>query len=115
VQGRWLHARHVEWKWRLVGSVGREVVGGRAAVAHAGPASGCRLESLHTGGCCMCGAWKSRGRWQRSVVTALGSDGHDRALSEHTPGAVGLSGRYCSTGSSPIRCTVFFSNYSNFA
>jgi hypothetical protein len=72
VQGRWLHARRVERKWRLVGSVGREVAGGRAVVTHAGLASGRRLEALHTGGCYMCGAWKSGGRWQRSAVTALG-------------------------------------------
>jgi hypothetical protein len=30
VQGQWLHARCMEWKWRLVGSVDREVAGGRA-------------------------------------------------------------------------------------
>jgi hypothetical protein len=108
VQGRWLHARHVEWKWRLVGSVGREVAGGRVAVAHTGPASGHRLDLLHTGGCCMCGAWKSGGRWQRSAVMALGGGDHNRAMSEHAPGAVGLSGQYCSTGPGPIRCTIFF-------
>jgi hypothetical protein len=90
VQGRWLHARHVERKWRLVGSVGREVAGGHAAVEHAGPASGRRLEALDMGGCCMCGAWKSGGRWQRSVVTALGGGPN----SAHS---------------------VVFSNYSNFA
>jgi hypothetical protein len=50
VQSRWLHARRVEWKWRLVGNVGHEVVGGRAAVAHAGPVSGRWLDALHTVG-----------------------------------------------------------------
>jgi hypothetical protein len=47
-----------------------EVAGGRAAVMHAGPASGHRLETLHMSGRCMCGAWKSGGSWQRSVGTA---------------------------------------------
>jgi hypothetical protein len=70
VQGRWLHARRVEQKWRLVGSVGREVAGGRVAVAHVGPASGRRLETLHTSGRCMRGAWKSGGSWQRSAEMA---------------------------------------------
>jgi hypothetical protein len=68
-----LHARRMEQKWWLDGSVGREMAGGRAAVPHAGPASERRLEALHTGGGCMCGAWKSGGRWQRSAGTALGS------------------------------------------
>jgi hypothetical protein len=65
----WLHVRHVERKWRLVGSVGCEVAGDRAAVTRAGPVSGRRLEALHKGGGCMCGAWKLGGRWQRSAGT----------------------------------------------
>jgi hypothetical protein len=36
-------------------------------------------------------------------------------LSEHVPGTVGLSSRYCSTGSGLIRCTLLFFNYSIFA
>jgi hypothetical protein len=70
VQGRWLHARCVERKWQLVGSVDREVAGGRAAVAHVEPASRHRLETLHTSGRCMRGAWKSGGSWQWSAGTA---------------------------------------------
>jgi hypothetical protein len=47
-------------------------------------------------------------------VAVVGGDGNlaaavtTRTLSEHAPGAVGLSGRYCSTGPGPIRCTVLF-------
>jgi hypothetical protein len=37
------------------------------------------------------------------------------ALSKRALGAVGLSGQHCSTGPGPIRCTVLFCNYSNFA
>jgi hypothetical protein len=58
------------WRWRLVGSADREVAGGRAAVTHPGPASEQRLETLHTSGHCMHGAWKSGGSWQRLAGTA---------------------------------------------
>jgi hypothetical protein len=69
VHGWWLHVRRMERKWRLVGSVGREVAGDHEAITRAGPASGHRLEALHTGGGCMCGAWRPGGRWQRSAGT----------------------------------------------
>jgi hypothetical protein len=105
VHGRWLHARRVERKWRLVGSVGREVAGGRAAVVHVGPASRHRLEMLHTSDCCMCGAWKSGGIWQRSAGMATQ---RWRSRPRRCPNAVGLSSGYCSTGSGPIWCTVCF-------
>jgi hypothetical protein len=58
------------WRWWLVGSADREVVSSRATVTHAGPASGHRLEMLHTIGRCMCGAWKSGGNWQLSAGMA---------------------------------------------
>jgi hypothetical protein len=78
----WLHVQHVERRWQLVGSVGRqrrlEVAGGRAAATRARSESGRRLEALHTGGGYMCGAWSRKaagsGRWGRQ----LGGGGHDR-------------------------------------
>jgi hypothetical protein len=104
------------WRWRLVGSADREVAGSHAPVTHVGPASGCRLETLHTSGRCMRGSWKSGGSWQRSAGTATQWwRSRPGALSERAPGAVGLSGRHCSTGPGPILCTVLFCNYSNFA
>jgi hypothetical protein len=54
-------------------------------------------------------------------LAAIGGDGNSAVvvatgvLSERVPGAVVLSGRHCSTGPGPIRCTVLFCNYSNFA
>jgi hypothetical protein len=48
------------------------------------------------------------------LVAGVGGDGIRRravatgTLSERAPSVVGLSGGYCSTGSSPIRCTVCF-------
>jgi hypothetical protein len=60
VHGRWLHAQRVERWWQLVSSVGREVAGGRAAIARARSQLGRRLEaSLTDGG--MGGAWSLRG------------------------------------------------------
>jgi hypothetical protein len=66
------------WRWRLVGSADREVAGGRAAVTHTGPAFERRLETLHTSGRCMRGAWKSGGSWQRSAGWQLGGGDRDR-------------------------------------
>jgi hypothetical protein len=66
-----------EWKWRLVGRVGREVAGGCAAVAHMGPASGHQLGALHTG-------WQLHvqhveRRWRLiGSGRQLGGDGHDQ-------------------------------------
>jgi hypothetical protein len=83
---------------------------------HAMPASGRQLGALHTG-------------WQLPVqrveaerqVAVVGGDGNLAAvvatgtLSEHAPGAVGLSGQYCSTEPAPFGAKCCFSNYSNFA
>jgi hypothetical protein len=74
----------VEQKWRLVGSVGREVAGGRAAVAQALVIDIAHEWPLH--------AWGVEVGRQLAVV---GGDGNSAvaiaigALSERAPGAVG--------------------------
>jgi hypothetical protein len=103
VQGQWLHVQRVEWKWRLVGSVDRQVGGGRAAIAYTGPASGRQLGALHTG-------WqlhvhRVERRW-RLVGSGwqLGGGSRDRDAVRTRAGC----GRYYSTGPGPIQCTVLF-------
>jgi hypothetical protein len=123
VHGRWLHVQRMERWWQLVSNVGREVAGGRAAVARARSQPGRRLEASLTGGG-MGGAWSSRGsrdtrrRQRREAGSGRNSSGSARCRAERgqkTSAIRNRLGRYCSTGSSPIRCTVSFCNYSNFA
>jgi hypothetical protein len=123
VHGRWLHVQRVERWWQLVSSVGREVAGGRAAVARARSQPGRRLEASLTGGG-MGGAWSSRGsrdmrrRQRREANSGRNSGGSTRCRAERsrkTPAIRNRPGRYCSTGPGPIQCTVSFCNYSNFA
>jgi hypothetical protein len=74
--------QRVEQRWRLVGNVGRqhclEVASGRAAVARTRPESGRRLEALHTGGGCMCGAWSQEAAGSDRRGWQLGGGEHDR-------------------------------------
>jgi hypothetical protein len=111
-----------QW-WQLVSSVGREVAGGRAAVARARSLPGRRLEASLTGGG-MGGAWSSRGsrdtrrRQWREAGSGQNSGGSACCRAERgrkMPAVRNRLGRYCSTGPGPIRCTVSFCNYSNFA
>jgi hypothetical protein len=87
VHGRWLHTQHVERWWQLVSSVGREVAGGRAAVALARSQPGRWLEASLTGGG-MGGAWSSRGsrdtrcRLQREAGSGRNSGGSARCHTE---------------------------------
>jgi hypothetical protein len=99
------------------------VAGGRAAVVHARSQSERRLEASLTGGG-MCGAWSRRGsrdtrHRQRSEAGKVGTAAARRAVALRAVGRRRLSetdwGRYCSTGPGPIRCTISFCNYSNFA
>jgi hypothetical protein len=123
VHGQWLHVQRVERWWQLVSSVGREVAGGRAAVARARSQPGRRLAASLTGGG-MGGAWSLRGsrdmrrRQRREAGSGRNSGGSARCRADHswkTPAFRNRLGQYCSTGPGPIRCTVSFCNYSNFA
>jgi hypothetical protein len=100
--------------------VGREVAGGRAAIARARSQPGRRLEALLIGGG-MGGAWSSRGsrdtqrRQRREAGSGQNSGGSVRSHAERgrkTPAVRNRLSRYYSTGPGPIRCTVSFCNYS---
>jgi hypothetical protein len=56
--------------------------------------------------CVARGSREAGGRGRQGRHSTAG--GHDRALSEYVPHAVGLSGWYCSTRPGPIGCTVLF-------
>jgi hypothetical protein len=115
--------QRVEQWWQLVSSIVCEVAGGRATVARVRSQPGRRLEASLTGGG-MGGAWSSRGsrdtrhRQRREAGSGRNSGGLARCRAERgrkMPAVRNRLGRYYSTGLGPIRCTVSFCNYSNFA
>jgi hypothetical protein len=93
---------------------GAEVAAGRAAVARARPESGRRLEALHTGGGCMCGAWSQEAAGSGQRGRQLGGGGRNRGTVRTRAGRSRFERQHCSTGPGPILCTVTFCNYSNF-